>query len=533
MNGTSWQRIFRNKNEAVKYLEKYYGKNYDQMKEKRRELLKLLKFHEKKFGEEEIILIRCPGRINLMGRHVDHQGGHANLIAIDKEIFLSSSKRTDQKIIAHDVKHHLFPSILLDFSTIGVELNEQWLDFIKNNDKMRLLRSREGHWENYFKGVYFRLKFLDLTHHLQGANFCVNGTIPIAAGISSSSALTIGILETLAWWNELNFTDEQIIQLAAEAEWFTGTRGGMGDHVAIKKCKKQAVSHVKFFNTEILEHVPFPEEIELLLVNSHVIADKSGTKRDKFNENVLAYEIGFNLLKNNVPSLKDKLIFLRDINSENLGLSEVDILKLLLKIPEKIRFDEIKTLLPNTWQEIKSKHQFTMQPEILPIRKVLAFGISECERSKQFLHLLKTRNFKEMGKLMSISHDGDRVVNFNPSKKPKPYDAELTDQKLYGLINLFSTSPSFKLQYLSGGYGCSIPEIDFIIDISCQIPEVFGAQLIGGGMGGCAVLMIKKGYSKKIKRTILKHYQKYFKKKCSILKITSVEGSSILPETPN
>ncbi|MHA1804957.1 MAG: galactokinase family protein [Promethearchaeota archaeon] len=528
----SWKRIFRNNNKAAKYLKKYYGSNYNRMEEKRKEILKLLNLHEKKFGNEQIIIMRTPGRINLMGRHVDHQGGHVNLIAIDKEIFLSSSKRRDEKILAHDIDDNLFSSIYLDFSCLVGKLDETWYDFIKNNDKMNLLRSRGGHWENYFKGVYFRLKFLDQNRPLRGANFCVNGNIPIAAGLSSSSALTIGILESLVWWNELSLTDDQVIQLASEAEWFTGTRGGMGDHVAIKKCKKHTVSHVKFYNTKILDHCPFPEEIELLLVNSLVPADKSGTKRDKFNEKILAYEVGFNLLKKECPSLKNKLNYLRDINSENLLLSEAEILKLLLKIPEKIQFDEIEVFLPDKWQEITSKHDFKHRPKTLSLRKVMAFGFAECERSKHFFHLLKIKNFEEMGKLMYISHDGDRVVNFKSFRaRPSPHDTKLTNQTLQRLITLLLTSPSFKLQYMSGGYECSIPEIDFIVDLSKKIRGVKGAQLIGGGMGGCALLLVEKGYSKKIKQIILKKYQKYFKKKCSIFKITPVEGCSILPET--
>ncbi len=215
-----------------------------------------------------------------MGRHIDHRGWCVNLIAIDREIFMTSSFRSDQAVIAHNDNSEQFPSINLNFSKYPALILEEWFEMVEDQDKMKRFCSANGHWENYFKAVLFRVMSFKPTHSLCGANYCVLGNIPIAAEVGSSSAITVAILESMNFWNRLNFSEEQLIRLSSEAEWFLGTRGGAGDHVAIKKCRNNMVSHVKFFDLEVLEMVPIPEEVDILMVDSNVMADKSSGKRD-------------------------------------------------------------------------------------------------------------------------------------------------------------------------------------------------------------------------------------------------------------
>ncbi|GAH60826.1 unnamed protein product [marine sediment metagenome] len=63
--------------------------------------------------------------------------------------------------------------------------------------------------------------------------------------------------------------------------------------------KNNQIAHARPFPIEILDWIEFPQNCELLIFNSQVIADKSGAKKDIFNERILAYDIGFYLIKNN------------------------------------------------------------------------------------------------------------------------------------------------------------------------------------------------------------------------------------------
>ncbi|MFX0072226.1 MAG: galactokinase family protein, partial [Candidatus Hermodarchaeota archaeon] len=387
---SEWINFFKNIDLSSECLRKEYGSDYNYIDNKRVSILELLNLHLKKFGNNDIIIARVPGRINLMGRHVDHQGSTVNLIAIDKEIFITGSLRTDHRIIAYNYNEKLFKNIDLDFSTLNSGILDNWNKLIKNDILICKLRSPKGSWENYLKAAYFRLANLVGLKKTLGANICVYGNLIIAAGLSSSSALTMGIFEVLIKLNNIKLENNEIINLSAQAEWFVGTRGGSSDQIAIKLSKTNQIAHVKLFDLEILERIDFPDNCEIMVCNTNIIADKSGSKMDLYNQKVLAYEIGFALIKNFYPEYAKKLRYLRDL--DDIGLSSKELIKMLLILPEYIKFNEIPKFLGKKWKELEKKYVFNEIPKQIPIRKIIAYGISECRRSKSFIKFIKNQN---------------------------------------------------------------------------------------------------------------------------------------------
>ena len=153
---------------------------------------------------------------------------------------------------------------------------------------------------------------------------------------------------------------------------------------------------------------------------------------------------------------------------------------------------------------------------------MIVYGISECERSKKFYEFLKIGDIKSAGRLMYISHNGDRVVFFRRNFKSSLYENEADDTKLENYID-----DDIRLDQISGGYGCSIPEIDFVIDLVKNHDGVFGAQLSGAGMGGCAMILVEKKKRDSIKKLINDNYMKHLKKRCVIYGCQPVNGLSI------
>ncbi len=528
INIEKWRSIFSNREYSRNYLEIDYGEDYIDFDIKRESLLDLLNLHEDKFGNENIIIIRAPGRINLMGRHIDHQGGHVNLIAIDREIFLTASPRKDSKTVAYNFNDKLFPKIEFDFSNWDLDVQDNWINIITYSELIKKVKSLGDNWENYFKAVILRIINSYGKQRLSGASFCVLGNIPIAAGLSSSSALVVGICEAILKLHKIKINHKDFVKLCAEAEWFVGTRGGASDHLAIKLCKKNKIAHAKPYELEIIEWVDFCKYIDLLICNSNIVADKSGAKRDLFNEKILAYDVGFNLLKEKFPQYSNKLELLRDVNPENLGIRAKNIIEMLLKIPEYLNFEELCEILGKNWENLKNKFVFDKTPQRLPIRKVITYGISECERSKSFINLIKSNQLELAGKMMNISHNGDRVVQFDSNFIEQPYNNELTDKILKKLIQKGSfTSQEIKLDNLTGGYGCSIPEIDFIVNLVKNHDDVLGAQLSGAGLGGCVMILVNKSYSTNLRSLITKSYKKQFHKECTVSLYKPVNGCSI------
>jgi len=516
-----WISLFKDRKASFEYLKIDYGVKYDKFEEKRELLLSLLNLHKEKFGNEEIIIVRAPGRINLMGRHIDHQGGDVNLIAIDQEIFITAALRNDSKIDTYNIDSNSFKNFQFDFSSLNSNLLKDWKEFLNSEDLLLKFKSSGGSWDNYIKAAYLRIANRCNNEQILGVNLCVSGNIMIAAGLSSSTALTVGIFHAFLELNKIQIGNDEIVNLCAEAEWFVGTRGGSADQIAIKFGKYNKITHVKLFPRS-LNYLEYPKDYDLLIFNSQIIADKSGSKKDIFNKRILAYDIGFHLIKMSFPQLKSKLHYLRDFNPENLNLKSTELIKLLSKLPEYVNFNEIPKILGNKWDEIKENYNFNEIPQQIPIRKVIVYGISECERSKKFCKFLKNGDVKSAGKLMYISHNGDRIILFESNLKSSLYENEIDDTKIKKIID-----ENISLDQISGGYGCSIPEIDFVIDLAKIHDGVIGAQLSGAGMGGCAMLLVKKKNRDTIMKSIKNNYQKYFKKTCSIYCCQPVNGLSI------
>ncbi|MBD3342312.1 MAG: hypothetical protein GF353_24645, partial [Candidatus Lokiarchaeota archaeon] len=395
-----------------------------------------------------------------------------------------------------------------------------WDHFVNNTKLINQLRAPNGSWENYLKGAYLRLLNKFQTQIIYGANLCVKGNIPIASGLSSSSALTVGALKTISYLNNLNLSEDTLINLCAEAEWFVGTRGGAADHAAIVLAKKNKVLHVKFFEFEVISQVSFPMFFDLLVCDTNIVADKSGSKKDEYNQKVLAYELGFKFIKKILPSASNNLRYLRDVSPDNLKLPLKDLLRYLNEVPEYILFQELSDYFGDEASQIIEKYNFISPPSKIHLRKILLYGISECQRSKLFIEALKHKNFKQIGTLMKLSHDGDRKFIFDSDDKLRYYNNNISNK-------LLRENSEKSLYQFSGGYGCSIKEIDFIVDKALNVPGVIGAQLSGAGYGGCAMIIVRKNFTEQLISELKKKYYNFFNSKLKIYNITPVNGASI------
>jgi N-acetylgalactosamine kinase len=104
--------------------------------------------------------------------------------------------------------------------------------------------------------------------------------------------------------------------------------------------------------------------------------------------------------------------------------------------------------------------------------------------------LLKSGDAAGLGRLMNISHDGDRVSRSSKNGTWKRTALRLTegDPEAWGT----ATEDSANIAELAGSYGCSLPELDRIVDLARRIPGVAGAQLAGAGLGGCIMVLAEK-----------------------------------------
>lgn len=73
-------------------LEAVYGSNAENQ---RCRYMQLVEAFIARYGDHEAVITRSPGRVNLMGRHIDHRGGMTNVMTIDRDVVMVVSPRQD------------------------------------------------------------------------------------------------------------------------------------------------------------------------------------------------------------------------------------------------------------------------------------------------------------------------------------------------------------------------------------------------------------------------------------------------------
>jgi len=163
------------------------------------------------------MLVRAPGRVNLIGEHTDYNNGFVLPAAIDKAIYLAVSKRADDVI-------HL----------VSIDLNDEYITDI------HAYKQHAKHWADYLLGVVQQLQ--KNGYPIGGFNCVFSGDIPLGAGLSSSAALECGVAFALNEMFHLNIDKIDLIKYSQKAEnQFVGVNCGIMDQFASMMGKKNQV----------------------------------------------------------------------------------------------------------------------------------------------------------------------------------------------------------------------------------------------------------------------------------------------------
>ena len=143
------------------------------------------------FGSEPDVVAAAPGRINLIGEHIDYSDGFVLPFAISNRTTVSIKKRHDQVIRLASAQRH---------SSI----------FETSIDKLK--PATEGKWERYPLGVIWALGIKS------GLDIFIDGRVPLGAGLSSSAALECSVAKALNHLFDLKLTNTELAKLTQKAE---------------------------------------------------------------------------------------------------------------------------------------------------------------------------------------------------------------------------------------------------------------------------------------------------------------------------
>lgn len=282
------------------------------------------------FNEEPKEEYFSPGRVNIIGEHIDYNGGLVAPCIITQGTTALVSKRKDDKL-------YLFST---NFEELGVKV-------ISLND---LEYRKEDEWTNYVKGVFYFLKQKGYSFD-KGLNILISGNIP-NGGLSSSASLESLILKIAKQEYNLDITNLDSILLCVKVEnEFMGVSSGVMDQYSIINGKKNNLTLIDC-NKLTHEYVPFNlEGKKLLILNTNKKRTLQDSKyNERFNECQKALKIFKEVLNiNNLCEMSTKEFL------ENKHLLKDEILEKRVRhvITEQERvIDFKKALLENDWDKI-------------------------------------------------------------------------------------------------------------------------------------------------------------------------------------
>lgn len=245
------------------------------------------------FGKDPLI-IRSPGRINLIGEHTDYNDGFVLPAAIDKEIYFAISKNNQDfcRIFSYDYE---------EMSTFQLQ------------DYKPVPQS----WSNYIMGVVAQLQ--SAGHPVGGFDCVFGGNIPIGAGLSSSAALENGICLGLSSVFELALDRLTMIQYSQKAEHeYAGVACGIMDQFASMMGK---AGHAIRLDCRSMEYDYFPLNLgdyQFILCDTkveHALADS------EYNQRRRECELGVTAVQNLYSGINS----LRDVTFEMLDTVRVEV----------------------------------------------------------------------------------------------------------------------------------------------------------------------------------------------------------------
>ncbi|KAL0233110.1 hypothetical protein GEMRC1_011855 [Eukaryota sp. GEM-RC1] len=397
------------------------------------------------------MIIRTPSRVNIIGEHVDYSHFQVLPFAINR-YFTAEVKKTESNTI----------HITINNQTFDISLDDP------NNLSNSPITCSKPNLASYaicaLKGI----------HHLQsspltssGLNVTCHSTIPIASGLSSSSAIVVSFMLIFNYFFlSQPITDRMVLaELTRKAEQFCGTLSGGMDQAVILNAKRSHYSYISFSPLRCHSNL-LPSCVKFIVAHSLEECHKAESKDLKYNLRVVEMRMACVFVAKFL-NLDDifEILSLRDVFYAGEVYEASAMIEVLQSaIPQRpLSLLEISEMLNISTDIIQSKilkNAFATSTNPFdiyykPFKRALHV-VTEFQRVMEFDHL------------SSLGGDNLNICTV-----------------LGKLLNQSQDS-------LRDNYECSSPNIDLLLSVMLGHPSVLGGRLTGAGFGGNCIAMVKE-----------------------------------------
>ncbi len=399
------------------------------------ELARATKLAHRVRGDAPIVAVRAPGRVNLIGEHTDYSGLPVLPVAIDRSTIVVAASNTTGELEVTNADP-AWPS-----RCFAIE--------------RKIPPYASGDWANYVKAaIQGVIDHFSARTNWRGASMVVDGRVPPAAGLSSSSALTVSTAMAFMAVNQLELDPLETATMVARSERYVGTHGGGMDQAVSILGRRDHALFIEFDPLRV-RAIKMPANAALVVADTREVADKSGTVREEYNRRVVECSLAARILGH---ALKlDGVTILGDVVRAQPDWNAADLVKkLAASSPARLDADlkEAASILDVTQSELNAEllgqgsNRIALDSNCpLEVLKRARHVLSETERVIRAAVELEAGRLDEMGTLMNASH------------------ASLADD-----------------------FECSTARLDAIVECARR-GGAFGARLTGAGFGGSIVAL--------------------------------------------
>lgn len=412
----------------------------------------------KRYGTAASFIARAPGRVILIGEHLDYNGFSVISAATFQSTMVAGCLDATRHIEIQHMEDETYCAARMDVngrldkssnSNSDDKRDKRWLDYVSGGVKVL---AAERNYKRMVSG---------------GGRILVAGDLPRARGLASSSSLATVSVLTAARLGRKRLPKTVVATLAAEGErGAAGTQGGCVDHVTSMCADKNCVVLTSFVPKLDVNLLKWPKGVRLFAVGSRICAEKGGDEftRSQFNLRAAECRIAAAILARRLHVHLAKAIttpgqlFFNARKTGKLGCKSISILKnragKVMHENERLTLNDVRKELGVNEVELRNRFLIGTKAEIFEVGKRMTHVFSEAERVEEFVNTLKAENLDVQDQIAMMG----RILNEGHRSLQQYYES-------------------------------SVGEVDDLVEF-CRKHGAVGSRMTGAGWGGYIVNIV-------------------------------------------